>query len=214
MSIKAAYQRALAVLPDNFLVAAVAKEVIRRKNLSLLARKIRTCTKCPLGLDDAGVPGRGPIEADIMFVGEAPGEDEAGCGLPFVGAAGVVLSAALSTLSIPESEVYITNLVRCRPPDNRNPSASEVDVCLRYLMHEIDLVDPKIMITLGRVPAGFFLEKVSSLGSVRGTKIEWESRLLIPTWHPAYILRGNKEAFHELVSDIHMAYDETKCVAT
>ncbi len=170
-----------------------------------LVREIMTCTKCPLHrYRKRPVPGEGRIDTDIMIIGEAPGEKEDEQGRPFVGPAGQLLTKILEELGVSRSEVYITNIVKCRPPENRDPTNEEIEACLPYLIRQIRIVKPKVIICLGRHSAreilklcGYRESEVSQISKIRGkiysTKILREIDVMVlPTYHPAAALYNPK----------------------
>ena len=163
----------------------------RRARLTMLAEKVSTCTACVLAEKRTQtVFARGNPMSDLCFVGEGPGEDEDREGLPFVGKAGQLLDKMISAMGMSESDVYICNIVKCRPPQNRNPLPAEMTACMPYLTEQLDLVRPKVMVTLGNVPlkALFGLEGITKL---RGTwRVYKGSVPVMPTYHPAYVLRN------------------------
>lgn len=158
-----------------------------------LKRRIETCTRCDLhGTRNKVIFGEGNHNAAIMLVGEAPGADEDRVGRPFIGKSGQLLEKILAVCGFTRKEhVFISNIVRCRPPGNRVPSDRETESCLPYLLEQIELIDPKIIITLGATS----LKKLTGNNSykitkVRGSWIDWNSRLLMPVYHPAALLRN------------------------
>ncbi|MCS7103382.1 MAG: type-4 uracil-DNA glycosylase [Candidatus Korarchaeum sp.] len=179
--------------------------------LEEIAEKIRRCEKCPLYISrKKAVPGEGSEKARLMFVGEAPGRSEDEMGRPFVGAAGRLLDELLSSIGLKRQDVFITNLVKCRPPDNRDPRFEEIEACLPYLIEQVSVVDPEVLIALGRHSAGVLLGRIGevSIMRVRGRLHEVEVfgriRKVMPTLHPAAALYNPKlrslieEDFEEL----------------
>jgi len=162
-----------------------------------LVSEILTCTRCPLHLSRTkAVPGEGPLNAEVMFVGEAPGRNEDLEGRPFVGAAGKLLDSLLASIGVERGSVYITNVVKCRPPNNREPEESEIWACNPYLRRQISLIKPKVIIALGRI-AGRTLYEMAGLkwASIRGARgrvvdaiIEGVRVKLTVTYHPAAAL--------------------------
>ncbi|MGC9071469.1 MAG: uracil-DNA glycosylase family protein [Acidilobus sp.] len=169
----------------------------KREAYEKVAQAIRSCQRCPLyRLRTNAVPGEGNLEADVMLVGEAPGRTEDEQGRPFVGAAGQLLNETLEMAGMPRPSVYITNVVKCRPPNNRTPTDEEVAACVGYLKEEIRLVRPKVIVALGNT-AGSALFSLASLkwrgataerGSRVRASIEGIEVLLLPTYHPAAAL--------------------------
>lgn len=156
------------------------------QRLEALADEIRGCHKCPLYTSRTqAVPGEGESSAAVMLIGEAPGRDEDLHGRPFVGAAGRLLDQTLEANGLDRHECFITNIVKCRPPDNRAPRKGEVDTCTsHYLVEQIALVNPKIIMLLGGVAAKTLLG-VTSVNEARGHLIEQDNRMYIVGYHPA-----------------------------
>jgi len=162
-----------------------------------VATAVMACRKCPLWKKrKKPVPGEGDINADVMFIGEAPGYWEDVKGKPFVGSAGEILDEMLSKIGLSRNEVYIANILKCRPPENRDPSASEIEACVPYLDQQIRIIKPKIIVTLGRHSTSYILSKcgleATGITKLHGRKYEVEllgfKILLIPTYHPAAVL--------------------------
>lgn len=128
--------------------------------------------------------------AEIMFVGEAPGAQEDKTGRPFVGAAGKLLDALLAQINLTRDDVYITNIVKCRPPNNRNPLPEEINACIGYLKKQIELINPEIIVTLGNVPARVLIKPNFFITKERGKIFGVDGRIIYPTFHPAAILRN------------------------
>lgn len=154
--------------------------------LEVLAAQIRICVQCPLHASRTkAVPGDGPATAQVMLIGEAPGRDEDRSGYPFVGAAGRFLEQVLAGTGVARSDVFITNTVKCRPPQNRPPRKQEIDICTAlYLKAQIELVNPRLIMLLGGVAAKTLLG-VKSVGEVRGQVIEHQGRRYLVGYHPA-----------------------------
>ena len=164
--------------------------------LAALHHKILTCTLCPLSRERTqAVPGEGNFATEIMFVGEAPGADEDAQGRPFVGKAGQLLTRIIQAMKFSREEVFITNVVKCRPPQNRTPLRSEVEECQVYLLGQIETIEPKVIVALGKVAADFFIPSGLPMTRMRGDFHEFGKILIMPTFHPAYIIRneGNKQ---------------------
>ncbi|MEX2501812.1 MAG: uracil-DNA glycosylase [Trueperaceae bacterium] len=141
-------------------------------------------------LSDTLVFGEGPDRADLMIVGEAPGEDEDLSGRPFVGRAGQLLDKILVSVQLDRSEVYITNLAKRRPPGNRNPTPAEIAASADVLFQQIRLIGPKAIVTLGNVPTQWFLDTKEGITRLHGTWHDWHGIRLMPIYHPAYLLRN------------------------
>ena len=158
------------------------------EDLQNVVQEVSQCTGCELHHSRKyAVPGEGPAHAEIMFVGEGPGFHENEQGRPFVGAAGKFLDDLLAMVNISRSEVYITNVVKCRPPGNRDPQPEELYSCSGYLERQIHAINPKVIITLGRYSMGYFLPRVK-ISDVHGQAINTKGRLVIAMYHPAAAL--------------------------
>lgn len=163
-------------------------------NWEELEEVVKQCRKCRLCETRKNVVfGVGNREADIMFIGEGPGADEDAQGEPFVGKAGKLMNMAFDMLGIKREEVYIANIVKCRPPNNRNPQDDEAENCLDYLRNQVILVKPKIIVLLGSVALKNVLGKEYGITASRGKWLERKGILYIPTWHPAALLRDENK---------------------
>ena len=163
-------------------------------NWEELEEVVKQCRKCRLCETRKNVVfGVGNREADIMFIGEGPGADEDAQGEPFVGKAGKLMNMAFDMLGIKREEVYIANIVKCRPPNNRNPQDDEAENCLDYLRNQVILVKPKIIVLLGSVALKNVLGKEYGITASRGKWLERKGILYMPTWHPAALLRDENE---------------------
>ncbi len=152
---------------------------------------IRDCQGCRLFEGRRAVVfGSGTPDADVMFIGEAPGREEDRQGLPFVGAAGELLTRMIESTGLRREEVYIANVIKCRPPSNRDPEPDEVASCEPYLVRQIEIVKPLVICTLGRFAAQALLKTTESMGRLRGRVFVYEGIKLIPTYHPAALLRN------------------------
>ena len=163
--------------------------------LDELAREASGCTACRLSQGRTQVVfGVGNARADLMFVGEGPGFHEDKQGEPFVGAAGQLLTRMLSDIGLAREEVYIANVVKCRPPGNRDPLPDEIDACKPWLDGQIRNIDPRVIVTLGNFATRFMLDRQVSISRVRGQRFEVGGRTIVPTFHPAAILHGGGES--------------------
>jgi DNA polymerase len=172
---------------------------------------ICSCVKCPLGHTRANfVFGTGNPAATLMVIGEAPGADEDAQGEPFVGRAGQLLNKILEAIKFKREEVYICNILKCRPPGNRKPLAEEVDLCIPYLRKQIALVRPKVILALGLTAAENLLGTTESLGRLRGRVLRYEGTPLMVTYHPAALLRNPnwKRPTWEDVQAVRKLHDE------
>jgi DNA polymerase len=150
------------------------------------------CTRCKLhGLGrNQIVFGTGDEHAKLMFVGEAPGRDEDIKGIPFVGRAGQLLTKIIESIDLSRESVYIANVIKCRPPQNRNPEVDEVETCEPFLFSQIDAIKPKVIVALGTFAAQTLLKSTETISRLRGKVYEYRGSSLIPTFHPAFLLRS------------------------
>lgn len=173
---------------------AQKKEQDMYDNWEDLEKSIIDCKKCKLCNNRTNIVfGDGNKEADVMFIGEGPGADEDIQGIPFVGKAGKLMNMAFEGLDIDRSKVYIANIVKCRPPANRNPEDDEASSCLDYLRNQVMLVKPKIIVLLGSVALKNILGKDYGITASRGKWIERKGIMYMPTWHPAALLRDDNK---------------------
>ncbi len=164
------------------------------ENWEQLDEAIKGCKRCKLCTDRTNIVlGAGDKNADIMFIGEGPGADEDREGLPFVGKAGKLMNQALTGLGINREELYIANIVKCRPPGNRNPEQDEASACIDFLRTQVILVKPKIIVLLGSVALKNILGEEYGITSARGKWIEKKGIYYLPTWHPAALLRDESK---------------------
>ena len=158
---------------------------------SNLIDEVKNCKKCELHKTRTNaVFGKGPIDAKIMLIGEAPGRDEDLKGVPFVGRAGKELDSMLSSAGIDTDEVFITNVIKCRPPGNRNPESYEMMKCNPYLVRQVQVIRPKVIVLLGNIALSLVTGSVSGITKMRGKTMEYMSYPAIPTFHPAYVIRN------------------------
>lgn len=156
-----------------------------------LEKEVRSCTACRLHeTRKSTVFGMGNVDADLVFVGEGPGADEDAAGEPFVGAAGKILTRMIYSLGLTRRDIYICNIVKCRPPGNRNPQPDEIDSCKRFLLTQLDVVQPKVICTLGAVPTHFLINAKAPISRLRGRVFSFRGVKVVPTFHPAYIYRS------------------------
>src|ERR1051326_1076021 len=180
-------------------------------SLPELYGQIHDCLKCPLGHTRTKfVFGTGNANAGVMFIGEAPGADEDAQGEPFVGRAGQLLNKIIESVSMKREDVYICNIIKCRPPENRAPLPMESETCTPYLMKQIELVKPKFIICLGRTAAQWLLQTTDNLGKMRGKLHDYHGIKLLVTYHPAALLRNPdwKRPTWEDMKMFKKAYDE------
>ncbi len=164
------------------------------RTLSVVAAEAAGCTKCRLAAGRTQVVfGSGAPDADLLFIGEGPGVHEDRQGVPFVGAAGKLLERMLGEIGLARDDVYIANVVKCRPPGNRDPQPDEIDACTPWLVEQISMIQPSVIVTLGNFATKFVLDTTTGITRLRGQIHHWHGRTVIPTFHPAAILHGGGE---------------------
>ncbi|UOD34486.1 uracil-DNA glycosylase [Deferribacteraceae bacterium V6Fe1] len=167
-----------------------------------LIERVKSCQKCQLAKSRQNIVfGEGNVSADLMFIGEGPGAEEDKQGRPFVGRAGQLLTKMIQAMGLKREDVYIANIVKCRPPDNRNPFKEEAQSCIEYLMEQIKIVRPKVIICLGSVAATYLLNTEKQISKLRGQFTNFNDIKVMPTFHPAYLLRNpskKKETWEDL----------------
>jgi uracil-DNA glycosylase family 4 len=183
-------------------IAPAAAPADRAAALQVISEDIGECTRCALHEGRHTIVfGQGDPNARLMFVGEGPGADEDAQGLPFVGRAGQLLNNMISAMGLKREQVYIANVVKCRPPNNRTPEPAEANTCLPFLMRQIDVVRPQVLVALGATAATYLLGQRQPLAALRGRIHAVRGTSLIVTYHPAYLLRDprqKKEAWADL----------------
>src|ERR1019366_1876250 len=183
-------------------VAAAVPHADRASALRLIREDIGYCTRCALHTGRTKlVFGDGNAQARLMFVGEGPGADEDAQGIPFVGRAGQLLNNMIAAMGLKREEVYIANVVKCRPPGNRTPEPDEANTCSQFLFRQIDVVRPEVLVALGATAATYLLGQRQPLAGLRGRVHEFRGTKLIVTYHPAFLLRDprqKKEAWADL----------------
>lgn len=173
-----------------------------------LEQSIINCQRCKLGRTRQNIVfGVGNKNAKLMFIGEGPGADEDRLGEPFVGRAGKLMDMAFETVGIKREDVYIANIVKCRPPSNRNPEDEEAIACLNYLRNQVILVKPKIIVLLGSVALKNILGKEYGITNSRGKWIEKKGIKYMPTWHPAALLRDESKKI-DFIKDLKLVIQE------
>jgi uracil-DNA glycosylase family 4 len=186
-----------------------AAPVVFSKNaaeaLAAVRADIGDCTRCKLHTLGRRqiVFGVGNPQADLMFVGEAPGADEDVQGIPFVGRAGQLLTKIIEAIDLKREDVYIANVIKCRPPQNRNPEPDEVETCEPFLFQQIDIIKPKVIVALGKFAAQALLRTLDPISRLRGRVYAYRGAKLIPTFHPAYLLR-NPSSKREVWEDMKL----------
>ncbi len=172
--------------------------------LEALAREASNCTRCPLaGGRTTVVFGVGDPTADLVFVGEGPGREEDLRGEPFVGRSGALLDRlVLEEIGLTRDRFYIANTVKCRPPANRDPLPAEVAACRPYLEAQLELIDPKVIVTLGNFATKLLLDTAEGITKLRGRTYRYRRSTLVPTFHPAAVLRGGGEPMAKMRADL------------
>jgi len=191
---------------ENLYVAVSAtgkrSKASKAELLALVKKEVFSCRLCPLYRTKRNyVFSGGKAEARLMFIGEAPGEDEDIQGIPFVGRAGQLLTKMIEAMGLQRQDVYICNVIKCRPPNNRAPLPEEVAACKGYLLRQIEIISPKVICCLGKHAAQALLETEVFITKIRGKIFEFDGITLIPTYHPAYLLRNpdsKKEVWQDL----------------
>jgi DNA polymerase len=193
--------------PEVVSVASAGVEVVpipsKFKSLEEIAAHVSTCRGCPLAHARTNtVPGEGNADApDIMFIGEGPGADEDAQGRPFVGKSGQLLTKMIEAMGYSREELFIANVVKCLPPNNRAPLPEEMEACLPYLRQQVGLIQPKVIVGLGATAIKGLLGKTAGIMRLRGTWQEYQGIRLMPTFHPSYLLRDpskKKEVWQDL----------------
>ncbi len=170
--------------------------------LAELASEAAACTACRLAQTRTKVVfGDGAVDARVMFVGEAPGYHEDQQGIPFVGAAGKLLDRLLGEIGLERADTYIANVLKCRPPGNRDPQPDEIEACQGYLRDQMRLVDPTVVVTLGNFATKLLLKRNVGITRLRGQVYPWWQRHLVPTFHPAAALRGGDRVLAQMRDD-------------
>jgi DNA polymerase len=185
-------------------------KIYKQQLLNKLYAPYKKCLECPLGTLGRThvVFGEGNPDADIMFIGEGPGKEEDEQGRPFVGRSGKLLNHIFAIVGIKREDVFITNIVKCRPPNNRKPLPIESNTCKSILLlNQIKIIRPSIICTLGSAALSGLLDKDIKITQLRGTIMQFQNIPLIPTYHPAYILRNPKE-LQTLIDDIQAVFDK------
>ena len=161
------------------------------------------CTRCDLSTTrNKVVFSSGPGNCDVMVIGEAPGASEDETGIPFVGRGGQMLNKLFEEVGIFRNNIYIANVLKCRPPENRNPKANEIHECSSYLWAQIKFVKPKVIVPVGNFSTRFLLKTKDGIMSLRGKKFPQDSYIVVPTVHPAYVLRNGTRGQKEMLEDL------------
>ena len=177
---------------DNIYLESIRDTYIDKKNeLNDYLESIKDCLACPLGKTRRNIVlGMGNPKADIVFVGEAPGKEEDLQGLPFVGRSGKLLDKMLAAINLSRDDIYILNVLKCRPPDNRDPAQLEIEKCEPYLKKQLEIIKPKLIVALGRISAMTLLRTKESLSDMRNNIFNYEGIDFLVTYHPAALLRN------------------------
>lgn len=173
---------------------AIGNITNKEESLRILREEIGDCKRCKLSKQRKKIVfGEGNPRASIMFIGEAPGNEEDIQGRPFVGEAGQLLNRLINKMGFKREDVYIANIVKCRPPFNRDPEEDEIKTCYPFLKRQIEIISPHIIVSLGRISAWTLLQTKIPITRLRGKFYEYEGIPLMPTFHPAYLLRNPKD---------------------
>jgi DNA polymerase len=190
----------LTVSTTPFTAPELSVEEKRQRLIAMDNNEVRCCTRCRLHeTRTQTVFGEGAPDAKIFFIGEGPGENEDRTGRPFVGRAGQLLDKQINAMGLKRRDVYIANIVKCRPPGNREPAPDEVATCAPYLERQLEIIRPKVIVTLGRPATQHMLQTKQSMSRLRGQWHEWRGIRLMPTFHPAYLLRSYTRENREMV---------------
>lgn len=172
----------------------VKKDNAKDEKLGVLRKDLQSCKECKLGITRTNlVFGEGDKDAVLMFIGEAPGRDEDLQGKPFVGRAGQMLTKIIEAMGLSREQVYIANVLKCRPPENRNPMPDEIDACEKNFLRQIEIIKPKVICALGKFSAQTLLKTETPISALRGNFYDYHGIKLMPTYHPAYLLRNPSE---------------------
>jgi DNA polymerase len=186
----------------------VMLESSRGETLLKIRQDLGECTRCKLHRTRKKIVfGDGNPRANLVFVGEGPGADEDAQGLPFVGRAGKLLTQMIEAMGLQRSDVYICNVVKCRPPGNRQPESDEVEKCSPFLFRQLDVIQPKVIVCLGATAAQTLLQTNRSISQFRGQWLDFRGFKMLPTYHPAYLLR-NPAAKSEVWKDLQKVMAE------
>jgi DNA polymerase len=181
--------------------------MIGHNSIENIKKSVINCEKCGLHkIRNNPVVGEGALNSSIMFIGEAPGKNEDNYGKPFIGRAGKIFEDMLFSIQLKREDVYITNIIKCRPPKNRNPSKSEISICSQYIDKQIKLINPKLIVPLGRIAISYIFEKFEipfeKINSIHGKVFSKNNLKIIPIYHPAAIIYNNK-LYSTLLNDFN-----------
>jgi uracil-DNA glycosylase len=188
---------------------------MQEKTLKVIQDTVANCTSCDLHKTRTNtVFARGNPDASICFIGEAPGEDEDLQGLPFVGRSGKLLDKILTEMGLDVTkDIYVCNIIKCRPPDNRRPNDTEVNQCIGYLEDQLSLIKAKVIVALGNTAVGNLIATTYGITKIRGNFFKYKNMLLMPTYHPSFLLRngsGTSEPHIQFRQDIQMVLNKIK----
>ncbi len=191
-------------LKENGVVGLPKLPSPHRISLTTVRKELGECTRCSLHSTRKNIVfGSGNTDAALMFVGEAPGESEDAQGIPFVGKAGQLLDKMIGAMGFTRDGVYVANVLKCRPPNNRNPAPEEIEQCRPFLFQQVQAVQPSVIVTLGRPAANLLLNNDDKIGNIRGKFQSLGEAFVMPTFHPAYLLR-NPEAKRNVWEDLQL----------
>lgn len=201
-------KRLLQALPDRAIIikqGVVSQGALAPDTLHRVASDVAVCRACKLSeTRTQTVPGDGNPKSKLVLVGEGPGEQEDLQGRPFVGRAGQLLTKMIEAMGLKREDVFICNVVKCRPPENRNPELDEIAACRPFLWRQIEVVKPRLIVALGKFAAQTLLETETPISQLRGKFFDYRGTQLLPTFHPAYLLR-NPPAKKEAWADLQLA---------
>ena len=184
------------------------------RNLQVIQDEVKSCTKCELHATRTNtVFSRGNPLASLCFVGEAPGEEEDLSGQPFVGRSGQLLDKTLTALGIDvDQDIYVCNIIKCRPPKNRRPTDEETNLCIDYLEDQLKLVAPKVIVALGSTAVNGLINTTYGITKIRGQFFKRQGTLVMPAYHPSYVLRNGSSGpvFEDFKKDLETAYNKSK----
>lgn len=197
------FRESLFLKQPIFLLGGQTAPSAHESPLVALEQELHQCERCPLATQGRThvVFGEGNPSARLLIVGEGPGEQEDRQGRPFVGPAGQLLTRMIQSIGLVREETYICNVVKCRPPQNRNPEPIEIETCSPFLMRQIEAVNPEVILTLGRFSSQVLLGRTEGITRLRGRVYEWKDAKVIPSFHPSYLLRNpaaKREAWQDL----------------
>ncbi len=184
------------------------------RTLEVIQDEVKSCTKCGLHATRTNtVFSRGNPESTLCFVGEAPGEDEDLQGRPFVGRSGKLLDETLTKLGVnPETDIYVCNIIKCRPPNNRRPTEEEINFCIDFLEEQLKLVNPKVIVALGSTAVNGLINTTFGITKIRGQFFKRRNTLVMPAYHPSYVLRNGSKGpvFEDFKKDLQSAILKSK----